>query len=119
VGADVRRPPCPDTNDTTNKISNSNVKITVRSLRKIEASARDLVKHAGLCPRDNESGHFSGTSTTSRRGRPGLRLAAWRAVGAALLHNPVLAARHAHLTGRAERLDPGSDDDFAGLRRST
>lgn len=66
------------------------------------SSARGLVKHAGLCPRDNESGHYAGKATISKRGRPGLRLAAWRAVGAALQHNPVLAARHAHLTGRAE-----------------
>jgi hypothetical protein len=36
------------------------------------------------------------------RGRPQLRLAAWRAVWAALRNNPVLAARHAHLTGRAD-----------------
>jgi hypothetical protein len=42
-----------------------------------------------------------GTSI-SGRGRPELRLAAWRAVFTALQHNPVLAARHAHLTGRAE-----------------
>ena len=34
---------------------------------------------------------------------PELRAAAWRVVFAALQHNPVLAARHAHLTGRAER----------------
>jgi transposase len=66
-------------------------------------SARGLVKHAGLCPRDNESGHYAGKTTISGRGRPGLRLAAWRVLGAAVRHNPVLAARHAHLTGRAER----------------
>lgn len=66
-------------------------------------SARALVKHAGLCPRANESGHYSGTTTISGRGRPELRAAAWRVVFAALQHNPVMAARHAHLTGRAER----------------
>jgi transposase len=65
-------------------------------------SARALVKHAGLCPRDNASGTYQGTSRISGRGRPGLRLAAWRAVFTALQHNPVLAARYAHLTGRAE-----------------
>lgn len=66
-------------------------------------SARALVKHAGLCPRANESGHYNGTTTISGRGRPELRAAAWRVVFAALQHNPVMAARHAHLTGRAER----------------
>jgi len=63
-------------------------------------SARALVKHAGLCPRDNQSGAYAGTTTISGRGRPALRLAAWRAVWGALAHNPVLQARHAHLTGR-------------------
>lgn len=67
------------------------------------SSGRALVKHAGLCPRDNSSGAYDGKSGISRRGRPGLRRAAWQAVFAALQHNPVLAARHAHLTGRAER----------------
>jgi transposase len=63
-------------------------------------SPRCLVKHAGLCPRDNSSGTFSGRSTISRRGRPGLRLAAWRAVWGALPHNPVMAARYRYLTTR-------------------
>lgn len=67
------------------------------------SSARALVKHAGLCPRDNASGTYQGKTGISGRGRPELRLAAWRAVWGALPHNPVLAARHAHLTGRAER----------------
>jgi transposase len=66
------------------------------------SSARAMVKHAGLCPRDNASGTYQGTTTISRRGRPELRLAAWRAVFAALRHNPILAARHAHLLGRAD-----------------
>ncbi len=65
-------------------------------------SARALVKHAGLCPRANESGTYTGQTRISGRGRPLLRIAAWRAVFAALRHNPVLAARHAHLTGRAD-----------------
>jgi transposase len=65
-------------------------------------SARALVKHAGLCPRDNSSGTYQGKTGISGRGRPELRLAAWRAVFTALIHNPVLAARHAHLVGRAE-----------------
>jgi transposase len=63
-------------------------------------TARALVKHAGLCPRDNQSGASAGTTRISGRGRPALRLAAWRAVWGALAHNPVLAARHAHLTSR-------------------
>jgi transposase len=66
------------------------------------SSARALVKHAGLCPRDNASGAYQGKTGISGRGRPQLRLAAWRAVHAALRNNPVLAARYAHLTGRAD-----------------
>jgi transposase len=66
------------------------------------ASARCLVKHAGLCPRDNSSGTYQGKTGISGRGRPELRLAAWRAVFTALQHNPVLAARHRELTGRAQ-----------------
>ena len=66
------------------------------------SSARALVKHAGLCPRDNASGTYQGKTGISGRGRPQLRLAAWRAVYAALHSNPVLAARYAHLTGRTE-----------------
>jgi len=63
-------------------------------------SARCLVKHAGLCPRDNTSGAYQGKTTISGRGRPLLRVAAWRAVWGALPHNPVLQARYTHLTGR-------------------
>jgi transposase len=63
-------------------------------------SARALVKHAGLCPRANQSGASAGPTPISGRGRPGLRLAAWRATWGALAHNPVLHARHAYLTGR-------------------
>jgi transposase len=65
-------------------------------------SPRALVKHAGLCPRDNASGTFSGRSRISRRGRPRLRLAAWRAVWGALAHNPVMAARYRYLTTRQD-----------------
>lgn len=63
-------------------------------------TARALVKHAGLCPRANQSGAATGTTTISGRGRPALRLAAWRAVWGALHTNPVLAARHNRLTSR-------------------
>jgi transposase len=64
------------------------------------ATPRSLVKHAGLCPRDNASGQFQGKTPISGRGRPGLRVAAWRAVWAALPSNPVLAAKFTHLTTR-------------------
>jgi transposase len=63
-------------------------------------SPRALVKHAGLCPRENTSGNAVGRSRISGRGRPRLRLAAWRAVWAALHNNPVMAARYRHLTTR-------------------
>ena len=65
------------------------------------SSARAVVKHAGLCSRDNASGAYQGKTGISGRGRPQLRLAAWRAVWPAVRNNPVLAARYAHLTGRA------------------
>jgi transposase len=64
------------------------------------ATPRSLVKHAGLCPRDNASGGFQGKTSISGRGRPGLRVAAWRAVWAALPNNPVMAARFTCLTTR-------------------
>jgi transposase len=66
------------------------------------ATPRSLVKHAGLCPRDNASGAFQGKTPISGRGRPGLRVAAWRAVWAALPNNPVLTAKFTHLTTRDE-----------------
>ena len=65
------------------------------------STARAMVKHAGLAPTDNSSGNRNGEAKISRRGRPTLRLAAWRAVWGALRHNDVYAARHARLTGRA------------------
>ena len=64
------------------------------------ASARSVVKHAGLNPAENTSATFRGQTQLSRRGRPGLRLAAWRAVWGALPHNRVLADRYSHLTRR-------------------
>ncbi len=63
-------------------------------------SPRALVKHAGLCPRENASGASTGRSRISGRGRPRLRLAAWRAVWGALPNNPVMAARYRHPTTR-------------------
>jgi transposase len=66
------------------------------------ATPRSLVKHAGLCPRDNASGGYQGKTSISGRGRPGLRVAAWRAVWAALPNNPVMAARFTYLTTRED-----------------
>lgn len=63
--------------------------------------ARTWVKHAGLCPRANESGTFAGQTKMSQRGRPALRTAAWRAVWGALPNNTVYAARYEHLRTRA------------------
>lgn len=63
-------------------------------------SARTWVKHAGLCPRANESGTFAGHTKVSGRGRPALRTAAWRAVWGGLHHNPVFLARYNHLRTR-------------------
>ena len=68
-------------------------------LRRYESSS-SVVKHAGMSPARNESGSFRGQAKISRRGRPALRLAAWRATWAVLRHCDVLAAKHAALTGR-------------------
>jgi transposase len=71
-------------------------------------SGRAVVKHAGLNPSEHTPATIGGQTRVSRRGRPGLRAAAWRAVWGALRHNTVLAAKHAHLTGRdANRLADG------------
>jgi transposase len=71
-------------------------------------SARAVVKHAGLNPAENTSATLAGQARISRRGRPGLRTAAWRAAWPGVRHNRVLAARYAHLTGRdGNRLSDG------------
>ncbi len=71
------------------------------------ATARALVKHAGLAPREKLSGNFKGRTKLTGQGRPGLRLAAWRAVWGAQRANPVYAARYRHLTTRpTNRLKP-------------
>jgi transposase len=62
---------------------------------------RSWPKHAGICPRANESGSYRGQTKASGRGRPALRTAAWRAIWGLLPHNPVYAARYEHLTTRA------------------
>jgi transposase len=66
------------------------------------ATARALVKHAGLAPREKPSGKFVGRTKLTGQGRPGLRLAAWRAVWGAQRANPVYAARFTHLTKREQ-----------------
>jgi transposase len=65
-------------------------------------SSSSLVKHAGLSPTENASGAFEGQAHISRRGRPGLRLTAWRAVWPMLRLNPVMAAKYAALTQAAD-----------------
>jgi transposase len=75
-------------------------------------SSSSLVKHAGLSPAENASGAFAGQAHISRRGRPGLRLAVWRAVWPMLQYNPVLAAKYAALTRAA-----GPAADAAGSRQ--
>ena len=64
------------------------------------ATSRALVKHAGLAPREKLSGTFVGRTKLSGQGRPGLRLAAWRAVWGAQRANPVYDARYRYLTSR-------------------
>jgi transposase len=65
------------------------------------ATARALVKHAGLAPREKLSGTFVGRTKLTGQGRPAQRLAAWRAVWGAQRGNDVYAARYEHLTTRA------------------
>ena len=68
--------------------------------RRYETSS-SMVKHAGLSPSDNASGAFEGASRISRRGRPSLRLAAWRAAFPMLTHNPVMKAKYQALVQAA------------------
>jgi transposase len=84
-------------------------------------SSSSLVKHAGLSPSGNASGAFEGQARISRRGRPGLRLTAWRAAWAVILHNPVMAAKYRALTagdaaGQAAAAGPGSRQASAAAR---
>jgi transposase len=64
------------------------------------ATARALVKHAGLAPREKSSGTFTGRTKLTGQGRPRLRVAAWRTVWGAQRANPVYGARYRHLTTR-------------------
>jgi transposase len=66
------------------------------------ATARAVVKHAGLAPREKLSGAFTGRTRLTGQGRLGLRLAAWRAVWGAQRANPVYAARYQNLTSREQ-----------------
>jgi transposase len=66
------------------------------------AAARAVVKHAGLAPREKLSGAFTGRTRLTGQGRPGLRLAAWRAVWGAQRANPVYAARCQYLLSREQ-----------------
>ena len=66
-------------------------------------SSSSMVKHAGLSPSENASGAFSGQARISRRGRPGLRLTAWRAVWPMLQFNPVMAAKYQAMTQAGDR----------------
>ena len=66
------------------------------------ATGRAVVKHAGLAPREKLSGAFTGRTRLTGQGRPGLRLAAWRAVWGAQQANPVYRARYQHLTSREQ-----------------
>jgi transposase len=63
-------------------------------------SARAVVKHTGLAPRERKSGTFTGRARVTGAGRPLLRAAAWRAVWGCLQTNRVYAARYRHLTTR-------------------
>jgi transposase len=67
------------------------------------ATARAMVKHAGLAPREKLSGTYTGRTKLTGQGRPRLRVAAWRAVWGSLQTNTVhavYAARYHHLTSR-------------------
>jgi transposase len=71
------------------------------------ATARALVKHAGLAPRQRQSGTYTGQTRPTGKGRPRLRAVAWRAVWGTLQTNTVYASRYRHLTTReTNRLKP-------------
>jgi transposase len=71
-------------------------------------TGRAVVKHAGLAPREHTSGTHTGRTRITGRGRPALRLAAWRAIWAAQHTNPVYQQRLHHLTTRPTNpLTPG------------
>jgi transposase len=67
------------------------------------ATGRALVKHAGLAPRQRQSGTYTGQTRLTGKGRPRLRVAAWRAAWGALQTNTVYANRYRHLTTRQDK----------------
>jgi transposase len=73
-------------------------------------TSSSLVKHAGMSPSDNASGAFDGEAHMSRRGRPSLRLTAWRAVWPMLIHNPVMAAKYQAMTAAADKAGAEAGD---------
>jgi transposase len=71
------------------------------------ATARALVKHAGLAPREKLPGTFTGRTKLTGQRRPGLRLAAWRAVWGTQRGNAIYPARYQHLiTPETNKLTP-------------
>ena len=80
-------------------------------------SSSSLVKHAGLSPSENASGAFQGQAHISRRGRPGLRLAVWRAVWPMLRFNSVMAAKYAAMTGAAGAAADAAEAAGTGSRQ--
>jgi transposase len=70
--------------------------------RRYQASGA-LVKHAGLSPADHDSGAVDAQARISRRGRPGLRTAVWRAVWPLIIHNPVMAAKYQAMTAATDQ----------------
>jgi transposase len=78
-----------------------------------------LVKHAGLSPAENASGAFEGQPRISRRGRPGLRTAVWRAVWPLIIHNPVMAAKYQALTRAADSAAQAAGAAAPGSRQAS
>jgi len=83
-------------------------------------SSSSLVKHAGMSPSDNASGAFLGDAHISRRGRPGLRLAVWRAVWPMLQFNPVMAVKYQEMTQAADTAAQAAEaQSRTGSRRAS
>ena len=66
------------------------------------ATARAVVSTPAWHRGEKLSGAFTGRTRLTGQGRPGLRLAAWRAVWGAQRANPVYRARYQHLTSREQ-----------------
>ena len=65
-------------------------------------TARAMVKHAGLAPREKLSGTFTGRTKLTGQGRPRLRVAAWRAVFQ-LVRSPYRWEKTSHGLARTSR----------------